>query len=236
MVESLLEPNCNTVVPVQTYTVLKPGSTRLNVGLRNLSGKAITVHAKMAITQFTAANAIPEMLALYVIDAKENEQKTKKLPLLSMEKQDELFEKVDLTGTQEWSVEQKEEVRQLFIEYGGLFALDSMDLGKTSQVKHKICLNDYTPFKERYRWITPHLYKEVKKHLKEMLDIGAIQKSNSPWASSVVLVRKKDGSLRFCIDLRQLNAHTIKDAYSLPHIDETLDCLGGGPLSSPHLI
>ena len=60
-----------------------------------------------------------------------------------------------------------------------------------------------------------------------MLDIGAIRKSNSPWASMVVLVRKKDGSLRFCIDLRCLNACTIKDACSLPCVDETLDCLGG---------
>ena len=60
-----------------------------------------------------------------------------------------------------------------------------------------------------------------------MIEVGAIQKSNSPWASAVVLVRKKDGSLRFCIDLCKLNARTIKDAYSLPHIDETLDCLGG---------
>ena len=60
-----------------------------------------------------------------------------------------------------------------------------------------------------------------------MLEIGAIRKSNSPWASTVVLLRKKDQSLRFCIDLCQLNSHTIKDAYSLPRIDETLDCLGG---------
>ena len=60
-----------------------------------------------------------------------------------------------------------------------------------------------------------------------MLEIGAIRKSNSPWASVVVLVRKKDESLRFCIDLCQLNSRTIKEAYSLPRIDETLDCLGG---------
>ena len=60
-----------------------------------------------------------------------------------------------------------------------------------------------------------------------MLEIGAIRKSNSPWINTVVLVRKKDGSLRFCIDLCRLNSHTIKDAYSLPRIDETLDCLGG---------
>ena len=113
------------------------------------------------------------------------------------------------------------------MDFGSLFALDSLDLGKTSVVKHKIKLNDYTPFKERYRWIPPHLYEEVKKHLKEMMDIGAILKSSSPWASAVVLVRKKDGGLRFCIDLRRLNTRTIKDAYSLPRIDEVLDCLGG---------
>ena len=57
--------------------------------------------------------------------------------------------------------------------------------------------------------------------------MGAIRCSNSPWVSAVVLVRKKDGSLHFCIDLQRLNACTIKDAYSLPCIDETLDCLGG---------
>ena len=63
-----------------------------------------------------------------------------------------------------------------------------------------------------------------------MIEVGVIQKSSSPWASAVVLVRKKDGSLRFCIDLCKLNACTIKDAYSLPHIDETLDCFGGATI------
>ena len=93
-------------------------------------------------------------------------------------------------------------------------------------VKHKIRLDNYIPFKERYCRIPPHLFDEVKNHLKEMLEVGATCKSSSPWASAIVLLRKKDGSLRFCIDLRKLNAQTIKDAYSLPHIDETLDCLG----------
>ena len=60
-----------------------------------------------------------------------------------------------------------------------------------------------------------------------MLDIGAIRCSNSLWASPVVLVRKKDGSLRFCIDLRKLNAWTVKDAYSIPCIKDALDSLNG---------
>ena len=93
--------------------------------------------------------------------------------------------------------------------------------------KHKIKLTNSTPFKERYRCIPPHMYNDVWAHIQEMLDIGAIHKSHSPWASAVVLVRKKDGGLRFCIDLRKLNDRTIKDAYSLPRIDETLDSLQG---------
>ena len=71
------------------------------------------------------------------------------------------------------------------------------------------------------------MYDEVKVHIKEMLDVGSIRPSNSPWASFVILVSKKDGKLGFCIDLQNLNARTIKDAYNLPRIDETFDCLNG---------
>ena len=92
-------------------------------------------------------------------------------------------------------------------------------------MKHNIKIMDPKPFKERYHRIPPHQFEEVCKHLKEMEEIGAICRSNSPWASPVVLVKKKDWSLCFCIDLRKLNARTIKDAYSLPRIEESLDCL-----------
>ena len=71
------------------------------------------------------------------------------------------------------------------------------------------------------------MYDDVRAHIQEMLDIGTIRKSHSPWASGVVLVHTKDGGLRFCIDLRKLNEQTIKDAYSLPRIDKTLDSLQG---------
>ena len=63
-----------------------------------------------------------------------------------------------------------------------------------------------------------------------MLDLGAIRHSNSPWASAIVLVRKKDGRLRFCIDLRKLNNRTVKDAYSLPRIETLLDTFLGSTI------
>ena len=147
---------------------------------------------------------------------------------LSAEQIETLLTKIDFgEGTKEWTQEQKERARALLTKYSFLFAMDSMDLGKTDLVKHHIELTNYTPIRVRYRRIPPQQYDEVRKHLKEMLDIGAIRCSNSPWASPVVLVRKKDGSLRFCIDLRKLNAWTVKDAYSIPRIEDALDSLNG---------
>ena len=91
---------------------------------------------------------------------------------------------------------------------------------------------DDKPFKECYRRIPPEEFEEVRKHLEEMVNIGAIRKSQSHWASAIVLVRKKDGTLRFCIDLRKLNERMVKDAYSLPRIEESLDCLNGAQIFS----
>ena len=73
----------------------------------------------------------------------------------------------------------------------------------------------------------PSQYEEIRKYQKEKLEEGAIRKSKTSWESVVVLVRKKDESLRFCIDLRRMNARIVRDAYSGPRIDETLDCLNG---------
>ena len=113
------------------------------------------------------------------------------------------------------------------MEYQHLFVMNLSELGKTSLVQHDIKLDDMTPFKEWYQRITPHQYEEVRKHLWEMLEIGAICKSTSPWASPVVLVHKKDGGLRFCIDLRKLNNKMIKDAQNPPRIEDSLDGLDG---------
>ena len=113
-----------------------------------------------------------------------------------------------------------------------VFSKDDMDMGRTNLVKHHIKLTDPAPLKEAYRRIPPQMYDEVKTHIQEMLDLGAIRPSNSPWASAIVLVRKKDGRLRFCIDLRRLNNRTVKDAYSLPRIETILDSLGGSQIFS----
>ena len=141
-----------------------------------------------------------------------------------------IFESLNLQGMESWNEQQQQSIKALIIEYQHLFAMNLSQLGKTSLVQHDMKLDDITSFKERYCRIPPHQYEEVKKHLQEMLDIGSIHRSASPWASPVVLVCKKDGSLRFCTDLRNLNNRTIKDAQNLPRIEDSLDCLDGATI------
>ena len=94
-------------------------------------------------------------------------------------------------------------------------------------IKHDIKLSDPNPLKESYRRIPPHQYGEVRAHLKEMLDLGAIRKSQSPWSSAIGLFTKKDGKLRFCVGLRKLSKMMIKYNYSLPRIEHQLEQLFG---------
>jgi hypothetical protein len=120
---------------------------------------------------------------------------------------------------------QVEEVENLLRKWKSVFSLHDLDLGCTDRVKHKIKLTSDIPFRDRHRHIPMSQVETVRNHLYEMLSLGVIRKSDSPYASNVVLVQKKDGSLRFCIDLHRLNALTVRN--SLPRIDETLDALHG---------
>ena len=122
-----------------------------------------------------------------------------------------------------------EKAHSLLKEYHNIFSLEKCDVGHTKAAKHQIVLKDpdTPPFKERFRRIPPTQPDEVHAHLKMMLDVGVIQPSNSPWCNAVVLARKKDGSLRFCIDFQKLNSLTVKDSHLLPLICETLESLTG---------
>ena len=139
----------------------------------------------------------------------------------------DILQKLDLSGMKDWKPSLQKASQELVCEFTCIFSQDDLDLGRTPVVKHSIKVNDSVPFKEWYRHIPPRMYEEVKVHIQEMLDVGPIRSSNSLWAHAVVLVWKKDGKLQFCINMQKLNARTIKDAYSLPRIDETLNCLNG---------
>ncbi|CAF4673584.1 unnamed protein product, partial [Rotaria socialis] len=118
---------------------------------------------------------------------------------------------------------QKKEIRKLIHTFPDVF---NEQAGRTKKLQHRINLvpdaqaNNSPPF--RY---APARKQIIEENLKDMLDQGIISPSASPWASPVILVPKKDGTLRFCVDYRKLNSVTIRDAYPIPRIDDTLDSL-----------
>ena len=136
-----------------------------------------------------------------------------------------LYNKLDLSGLDSWTPELADAACWLLAKYHDIFSLDPAELGCTHSTEHIIKVTDNTPFKEHFRRIPPPLVEEVRNHLKEMLESCAIRPSQSAWCNTMVLVQKKDGSLCFCIDFCCLNAHTKKDSYPLPRIQEVLESL-----------
>ena len=143
-----------------------------------------------------------------------------------------ILDLIDLSGLENLPEHLQTEAKEMLKRNVKTFSKNDLDMGRTNLVKHYIKLTDPVPFKEAYRRIPPQMYDEVKAHIQEMLDLGAIRPSNSPWASAILLVRKKDGRFRFCIDLRRLNNRTVKDAYSLPKTESILDSLIGAKIFS----
>ena len=138
-----------------------------------------------------------------------------------------LFELLDLSHLKDWPEAEKKKAKDLMAEYSDIFALHELELGQTTGVTHAIHTTSEVPIKERYRHIPKHRMDEVRVMIEEMLRIGVIKESKSPWCNAVVLARKKNGDLRLCIDFRKLNERTVKDAYPLPRIKEALDNIRG---------
>jgi hypothetical protein len=124
-----------------------------------------------------------------------------------------LIEKVPGEMTSE-----REKLKELVTEYRDVFAVKGETLGKTEIVRHTIDTGENRPVKQPPRRVPMHQVETMETALREMEGAGVIRPSDSPWSSPVVMVRKKDGTCRFCVDYRKLNACTKKDAYPLPRI------------------
>ena len=117
----------------------------------------------------------------------------------------------------------------LLHEYRDLFAddKDAPSHVAPSMTTHHIRSENAAPISCAPRRVSPMQRNVIKNEIQKMLNAGIIRPSESPWSSPVVLVPKKDGSVRFAIDYRKLNSVTTKDVYALPLIDDTLDSLSG---------
>lgn len=124
------------------------------------------------------------------------------------------------------------ELQSLLLSYTDVFSKTPNDYGRTGLVKHRINTNSASPTRKRAYRTSPHMQAVIQSQVEDMLEQDIIEVSHSPWAAPVVMVRKKDGNWRFCIDYRALNSVTIKDAHPLPRTDDTLDALGGSAVFS----
>ena len=220
----------------RVYNDLKDGSQNLSTVVRNGTSKPIHLASGRVVGRVVAANAVPDAIILPELEEKlAKEDGEKPVPLTTQQRQKLLMEVLMNNGSigkldgPSWTKQTALKAKRLLLEFHHVFSLEENEMGCTDAAKHVIELleGEDEPFKERFRWIAPHEVEEVRQHIQEMLDGGTVRPLQSPWCNAVVLVRKKDGTLRFCIDFRRLKAKTRKDSHPLPRGPETMESLVG---------
>ena len=139
-------------------------------------------------------------------------------------RQQQLNEVLTDTGKQ-LSDEESSQISKLLENYHDVFSLSDEERGETDLVEFSIETGSASPERQAARRIPYAAHQEINRQLDQMQRNNIIQPSESSWASPVVLVRKRDGTLRFCVDYRALNAVTKPDVFSLPRISDLLDQL-----------
>ena len=130
-----------------------------------------------------------------------------------------------------WGEGARDQLAEVLNEYDDLFMKHTADIGNRAIAKHRIELEPQAiPHREGARRMSPDNAAKANQEVRNLLDLGLIQPSYSPWASGIVMVKKKTGELRFCCDFRPLNDVTVKDAFPLPRIDESLSRIGNAKI------
>ena len=191
--------------------LVKPADS-VPIRLLNVSDEIKVVHAGTSIAELSPAEAV-----LTGSGRKYTEVQTVT---------DELETLIE-RSSQHLTKEQAATVRTVIERNKSLFVTSDKDLGRTSVVKHHIDVGNNRPVKQPPRRTPVAMREEIDKHVDSMLENELIEPADGPWSSGVVLVRKKDGKTRFCVDYRRVNDLTIKDAYPLPRIDDSLEQLSG---------
>ena len=126
-----------------------------------------------------------------------------------------------------WGTSACESLQSILTEFDDLFMEHKADIGRCTIVKHPVDVEfGAVPHREGARRMSPEKAERANQEVRNLLALGMIQPSLSPWGSDIVMIKKKNGELRFCCEFRPLNEVTIKHAYPLPRIDENLSRLG----------
>ncbi len=216
----------NTLVTMPTH-----GRSRVNVQMTNLSDRDVTLAPKSVVADLFLPN--------WTKPVGRGEKQNVEFPILSAKAQqnprtvhntapseDSVFlDKftIDESLPDSWKLR----VRKLISEYRDVFSMHDMDIGCTEMVEHRIDLVSDVPFRERSRPIRSSDVEDARRHIQQLLDAQIIRESHSCYASPIVLVRKKSGDIRLTVDYRKLNKLTVRDAHSLPRVEEAFTRLVG---------
>ncbi|KAI7814030.1 hypothetical protein IRJ41_006648 [Triplophysa rosa] len=195
-------------IPPVVFPLSAVEENKCKVLIKNETGKEIAIPAGTVI-----AHVFPTDIVTAATD----------IPTKPKSVDPQLFDFSKSAIPKEW----EDRLRQKLSEKGNVFSLEEWDVGLAKDVKHPIRLSDSRPFRERSRRIAPADIDDVRRHLKDLLAAGIIKESRSPYASPIVIVRKRSGAIRMCNDYRTLNSRTLADQYTTPRIDDALDCLAG---------
>ena len=197
-------------------TLVDPSKWKVPVLVSNFSQETIVVNPFTEVGMITPVTAIQSVAD----NTLQPQGTTRTLPRHLQDLVEQTCEDLDST--------QRHRLAEVLSEYSDIFPVPGAPLtGHTDAVEHDINTGDRPPIRCAPHRMSPQKMKKEEECVAEMLTGGQIEASDSPWSSPVVLVTKKDGSTRFCVDYRQLNDATTKDAYPLPRIDDTLDMLAG---------
>ena len=209
--ESILDPNMKGKGVLFARVMVQPKEQRVPIQIINLGVSPIKLHKEMTVGQLQPID--DELRDPTLIDSKDDTPSSNGRIRFELE---------HLSG------KEREKMENLLDKHQDVFAKDSSELGLTTLVEHKIETGDAVPVKQLPRRLPNSLrITVVEDQVEEMLENNIIKPSNSPWSSPIVLVRKKDGTWRFCIDFKKLNDVTVKDAFPLPQVADLMDNLAG---------
>ena len=211
----IVEGESNAILVARA--VVSPNGQKVPVRIANVRDDPVSVRKGTKIAEM---EAVPQTEVSSLVASAEQEEP------IPEKKRQMLWEMVVRSGDT-LTDQQRELLFALLLKYEDVFASTSDDFGRTKKIKHTIDVGSSPPIRQPVRRIPPIRRKESRDLLQGMLSKRVIKPSTSPWASPIVLVQKKDGSTRFCVDYRKVNNVTRKDAYPLPRVDDILDTLAG---------
>ena len=197
---------------VKFARIITQPAPQIRLRIMNLSGGELVLHKGTVLAEYEGVEEVGDLM---------------ELPEDASDEVENVFKDM-INKSSEGLDDYQKQMAESFLQNSRMnFVTGSNDLGHSTIFPHKIDTGDTRPIHQAPRRLPLSKKQVAEKEVKRMLDMDIIEPSISPWSSPIVLVNKKTGDVRFCIDFRKVNDVTKKDSFPLPRIDDSLNKLGG---------